>query len=155
MGGAAAAAAASQPSTSQPSSAGNQARWQLDDCLYTGLAGALALVAQRLQARGHDVRISEDAGKFVCNYTYFKCLHLCEALQQAGRPSYGLFVHVPTFAVVDEPRQRLFAEALVAELQLLLRRAAPYEQAALGAGEGEARRVLAGTPALVAAGPDL
>ncbi|KAJ8602297.1 hypothetical protein CTAYLR_007855 [Chrysophaeum taylorii] len=56
-----------------------------------------AIVAE-LRAQGHDVAVSEDPGRFVCNYLYFKSLR-----KRAGRPT--LFVHTPPFDAVPESRQ--------------------------------------------------
>lgn len=76
------------------------------------------------------VCVSNDPGRFVCNYTY--CLSLDRSLhcmknsklndesngvgkQQAGY--HSLFVHVPPFAVIDEDHQFLFILEIMKMIQ--------------------------------------
>ena len=48
--------------------------------------------------QGHPVQISEDPGRFVCNYIYYQSL-----LQHKEDPV--LFVHVPSFETIGEADQ--------------------------------------------------
>ncbi|KAI4328280.1 hypothetical protein L6164_020647 [Bauhinia variegata] len=61
-----------------------------------------------LQKGGYDVMISDDAGRFVCNYVYYQSLRFAE---QKGNKS--LFVHVPLFSRIDEETQMRFAASLL------------------------------------------
>jgi pyroglutamyl-peptidase len=54
------------------------------------------------------VTISDDAGRFVCNYVYYHSLRFAE---QKGHKS--LFVHVPLFSRIDEETQMRFAASLL------------------------------------------
>lgn len=62
--------------------------WKPDSCPIAAVPGMplgwsvntdldLASIARQLRGRGHDVQLSADAGKFVCNYTYYNSLALC------------------------------------------------------------------------------
>ena len=55
-----------------------------------------------------DVTISDDAGRFVCNYVYYQSLCFAE---QKGHKS--LFVHVPLFSRIDEETQMHFVASLL------------------------------------------
>ncbi|PNH04199.1 Pyrrolidone-carboxylate peptidase, partial [Tetrabaena socialis] len=70
---------------------------------YCGTALPLGALAARLVAAGHPCTVSEDAGLFVCNWTYYRS---CRHAQARGW--HSLFVHVPMFAVVGEEAQRAF-----------------------------------------------
>jgi hypothetical protein len=116
---------------------------------------------QQLRDAGFECAVSRDAGRFVCNYTYYKSLQLTSKLQQQlvwrqqqqqqgavggavashvssgdgsaqaatarastgvadagcrsgtastehGWPCFSLFVHMPSFGVVNQARQREF-----------------------------------------------
>ncbi|EXB82574.1 Pyrrolidone-carboxylate peptidase [Morus notabilis] len=61
-----------------------------------------------LKKKGYDATISDDAGRFVCNYVYYQSLRFAE---QNGHKS--LFVHVPLFSRIDGETQMRFAVALL------------------------------------------
>lgn len=65
-------------------------------------------ISELLKKKGHDVTISDDAGRFVCNYVYYHSLRFAE---QKGHKS--LFVHVPLFSTIDEESQMQFAVSLL------------------------------------------
>lgn len=65
-------------------------------------------IASELSQRGCPCSVSNDAGCFVCNYLYFKCL---QEAQKSGVAA--LFVHVPPFSEISLNRQ------LTAALHLL------------------------------------
>lgn len=56
----------------------------------------------------YDVMISDDAGRFVCNYVYYHSLKFAE---QKG--SKSLFVHVPLFSRINEETQMRFTASLL------------------------------------------
>ncbi|PON44840.1 Peptidase C15, pyroglutamyl peptidase I [Parasponia andersonii] len=58
--------------------------------------------------KGYDVTLSDDAGRFVCNYVYYHSLRFAE---EKGHKS--LFVHVPLFSKIDEETQMGFAVNLL------------------------------------------
>ncbi|XP_031277007.1 uncharacterized protein LOC116135445 isoform X1 [Pistacia vera] len=61
-----------------------------------------------LKKGGYDVAISNDAGRFVCNYVYYHSLRFAE--QNCHK---SLFVHVPLFSKIDEETQMQFAASLL------------------------------------------
>lgn len=121
------------------------------------LVGAVQELVQQLRDAGFECGVSRDAGRFVCNYTYYKSLQLTSKLQQQlvwqqqqqkqqeaaaeaqagaassdgssngsneqaavqgraadvgsehGWPCFSLFVHMPSFGVVNQARQQEFA----------------------------------------------
>ncbi|XAR65081.1 Pyroglutamyl-peptidase I [Bertholletia excelsa] len=65
-------------------------------------------ILQFLKEKGFDVTISDDAGRFVCNYIYYHSLRFA---QQRGHKS--LFVHVPPFSRINQETQMQFVAALL------------------------------------------
>lgn len=65
-------------------------------------------ITKALAKKGYDVMISDDAGRFVCNYVYYHSLRFAE---QNGIKS--LFVHVPLFLTINEETQMQFAASLL------------------------------------------
>ncbi|KAF8017544.1 hypothetical protein BT93_H2657 [Corymbia citriodora subsp. variegata] len=61
-----------------------------------------------LEKKGYGVTLSNDAGRFVCNYVYYHSLRLAE--QRGGR---SLFVHVPPFSRIDQETQMNFVASLL------------------------------------------
>lgn len=61
-----------------------------------------------LKKKGYDVMISDDAGRFVCNYVYYQSLRFAK---QKGHKC--LFVHVPLFSRIDEDTQMQFVTSLL------------------------------------------
>lgn len=91
--------------------------------------------------------ISEDAGLFVCNYTFYK------SLQQSQRNSkqkwHSLFVHVPPFEVLGPEQQLSMAAAVldgiaaaVSPVQGLPVVLGQEAASPVGAGQGLGRKVL-------------
>ncbi|QDZ20186.1 pyrrolidone-carboxylate peptidase [Chloropicon primus] len=80
-------------------------------CLHTRLD--VESVAERLRGDGFDCEVSHDAGRYVCNYTYFASL----SLFQKRDCLYSLFVHVPSFHAVDAATQAKFASRLIHRLE--------------------------------------
>ncbi|KAF8408251.1 hypothetical protein HHK36_007399 [Tetracentron sinense] len=66
---------------------------------------------QKVLKKGYDVVISNDAGRFVCNYVYYHSLRFAE---RKGHKS--LFVHVPLFSRIDEDTQMQFVASLLEAL---------------------------------------
>lgn len=61
-----------------------------------------------LKKKGFDVILSDDAGRFVCNYVYYHSLRFAEA-----RGHKSLFVHVAEFCEIDEETQMRFIFSLL------------------------------------------
>ncbi len=69
------------------------------------LCSAVQLAGQQ----GHNVAVSRDAGRFVCNFTYYlSLLHSQTARQLRGAPLHALFVHVPPTTVAPLDQQFAF-----------------------------------------------
>jgi pyrrolidone-carboxylate peptidase len=62
--------------------------------------------------------ISEDAGRFLCNYIYYKSLDYCK--EKAEEQIHSLFVHVPSHETIPVDQQIIFARTLITELLNLL-----------------------------------
>lgn len=62
--------------------------------------------------------VSEDAGRYVCNYTYYTSLYECDTRNSGGHGPRleALFVHVPLFSSVTETEQLAFLRQLLNEL---------------------------------------
>ncbi|KAI3795976.1 hypothetical protein L1987_38637 [Smallanthus sonchifolius] len=58
--------------------------------------------------KGCDATISDDAGRFVCNYVYYHSLWFAE-----NKGHKSLFVHVPPFSRINEETQMQFMAALL------------------------------------------
>ncbi|KAG8079575.1 hypothetical protein GUJ93_ZPchr0007g5254 [Zizania palustris] len=71
-------------------------------------------LTKSLRKTGYDVMLSDDAGRFVCNYVYYHSLRFAE---QHGMKS--LFVHVPLFLTIDEEVQMHFIASLLEALASL------------------------------------
>ncbi|KAH0669042.1 hypothetical protein KY289_023535 [Solanum tuberosum] len=65
-------------------------------------------ILEFLKKKGFDVTMSDDAGRFVCNYVYYHSLRFAE---EKGHKC--LFVHVPTFNRVNQEKQMEFVAALL------------------------------------------
>ncbi|KAL5723821.1 pyroglutamyl-peptidase I [Ranunculus cassubicifolius] len=65
-------------------------------------------IGKQLKQQGFDVGISNDAGRFVCNYIYYHSLRIAE---EKGHTC--IFVHVPLFSIIDEDIQMEFAAAML------------------------------------------
>ncbi len=63
---------------------------------------------QGLQAQGLPVQASSSAGTYVCNCTYYKCLHY---INSKGLSTHAMFIHVPcTEDMGKEPNMPLAQE---------------------------------------------
>lgn len=65
-------------------------------------------ILEFLKKKGFEVTMSDDAGRFVCNYVYYHSLRFAE---QKGHRC--LFVHVPTFNRMNQEKQMEFVAALL------------------------------------------
>jgi PTH2 family peptidyl-tRNA hydrolase len=88
-------------------------------------------IVDRLLSKGYPVQTSRDAGRFLCNYVYYKSLTMCErlndeysaatgvALDPAKRlpPFVAIFIHVPSQTTVDIDTQVQFAKDFIEELK--------------------------------------
>lgn len=68
--------------------------------------------ADELQALGHNVAVSQSAGRYLCNYIYFKSLQLCSKVPNW----HALFVHVPPLEVIGHDAEMAFAMDLFVAL---------------------------------------
>ena len=80
---------------------------QPDICVY------MPAFADKLQALGHNVAISHSAGRYLCNYVYFRSLQLCSNVPNW----HALFVHVPPLEVIGQDAEMAFAVDLFTLLQ--------------------------------------
>lgn len=62
------------------------------------------------------MHLSDDAGAFVCNWTYCSSLHLCNC-KGAGL-WHSLFVHVPNFDAISQDIQMKFVANLMDHLSM-------------------------------------
>jgi RHS repeat-associated protein len=67
---------------------------------------AIAEIAAFMQAKGQDLKVSDDADRYICDSAAF---HLYQA-EREGRISVGIFLHLPEAMTAQE--RRAFAEAL-------------------------------------------
>lgn len=86
-------------------------RWRATSIDVAGLAA-------RLTAAGHEVSVSDDAGRFICNWIFYRSLEAAAAGSgdERGGGVASLFVHVPPFSAVPEQRQRAFLLGLLSAL---------------------------------------
>lgn len=68
---------------------------------------AVSELVDALVEKGYNVALSDDAGRFVCNYVYYQSL--CHA---AAHGTKCLFVHVPPFTKIDANTQFKFMASL-------------------------------------------
>eukprot|EP01023_Acetabularia_acetabulum_P066613 TRINITY_DN9016_c0_g1_i3.p1 TRINITY_DN9016_c0_g1~~TRINITY_DN9016_c0_g1_i3.p1 ORF type:complete len:238 (-),score=23.89 TRINITY_DN9016_c0_g1_i3:225-938(-) len=87
----------------------------LNSHLYTDLD--IEQVTASLQLKGFDVELSDDAGKFVCNWLYY--LSLQDSLHFPGK-WHSLFVHVPRLEVCPLREQKIFLKSLIQQICLAL-----------------------------------
>ena len=59
------------------------------------------------------VMLSEDPGRYLCNYVYFQAMR---HQKQLGKPMHAVFVHVPPFESVAQDTQVAVVRALVSSL---------------------------------------
>mmetsp|Transcript_22088 Transcript_22088/g.56617 ORF Transcript_22088/g.56617 Transcript_22088/m.56617 type:complete len:218 (+) Transcript_22088:187-840(+) len=90
----------------------NEAGMTTYSCRLTTLP--VEAVTDSLRQRGHSVRTSGDAGRFVCNWIYYNSLILQDT---AEKPWQSLFVHVPDFQYIPADKQLEFLGDLLEELQ--------------------------------------
>ena len=67
-----------------------------------------------LAKKGFNVAVSNDAGRFVCNYVYYHSLH-----HSAANGTQCIFVHVPPFDKIDCEQQLEFIATLLETLATL------------------------------------
>lgn len=74
----------------------------IDHCLKSALP--LKLIACALKAKGANVECSTNAGRYICNYTYYRNLMHQQEAKCSGLNCEALFVHVPEFSVESQKR---------------------------------------------------
>eukprot|EP00887_Chlorella_sp_A99_P000282 scaffold13.g282.t1 len=99
----------------------------------------LISLRDRLRARcSSPLRISHDAGRYVCNWTYFLSLEHAQVAREAGRAVHVLFVHVPPFRVIPEAQQFAFLLELLSQLAMLLAAPRPAAERAARCADEDA-----------------
>ena len=71
----------------------------------------VARLVDTLSGEGYKVMVSNDAGRFVCNYVYYRSLY-----HASIHGTKSLFVHVPMFNKIDEKTQLQFILSLIKTL---------------------------------------
>lgn len=80
-----------------------------DDIMCTRQTSlALCSLLNNLADRGHSVSLSHDAGRFICNWTYFNSLKLARR-----HDAHALFVHVPPVSIIPIDQQVQFIADLL------------------------------------------
>jgi len=80
-------------------------------CLGTTLP--VEQLRDRLQAKKFSVQMSDNPGRFICNWLYFHSLHFATMNSSSD---VSLFVHVPPFTEISKEKQLTFARELIDEL---------------------------------------
>jgi pyroglutamyl-peptidase len=86
-------------------------------CLRTTLD--VDTVVNTLRAKGHPCAVSDDPGRYLCNWIYWLSLRTANAFNANGAPKESgktirsLFVHTPPFDVVDFETQKTFLNDLI------------------------------------------
>lgn len=78
------------------------------------VASAAAVAAGLLDSKSVPVQQSFDAGRYVCNWTYYKSLQL--AGRAPGPRPHVIFLHVPLFEEMDRAAQGGYLEAILEEI---------------------------------------
>ena len=79
--------------------------------------------ADQLQEQGHNVQISHSAGRYLCNFIYFKSLQHCSTFPNW----HALFVHVPPLDVIGQDEEMAFAVDLFASLAQKVQASVPVD----------------------------
>ncbi|KAL7432810.1 hypothetical protein ACHAXM_003316 [Skeletonema potamos] len=99
----------------------------LGDCLQTTLD--LNKICTELQKQGHPYCcVSQDPGRYVCNYTYCLSLNQCQSVNNTMKKSrqqctkqlvecHSLFLHVTPFSVISEEKQFSFILNLLKSIE--------------------------------------
>jgi pyroglutamyl-peptidase len=64
-----------------------------------------------LKEEGFDVGVSDDPGRYCCNYIYYKSLR--RQMKQSPEKKRAIFVHVPPFHVIDKETQIRFVTRVI------------------------------------------
>jgi pyroglutamyl-peptidase len=76
---------------------------------------SLDIVRDKLISKGFPVVISNDPGRFLCNFIYYASLYFSKI-----NGTESLFVHVPPFGVIESDRQLEFVRSLLDVLAEIL-----------------------------------
>lgn len=69
-----------------------------------------------LQKEGFNVAISDDPGRYCCNYIYYKSLLRQDNIESKKGEKRSIFIHVPPFSVIDKDTQIAFVRRVVSLL---------------------------------------
>jgi len=104
-----------------PDERGNQPRdlqiaeaMELNHCLKTRFD--LSHIQSLMVKQGHTAVISESAGEYICNYTYFNSLHIKDSKVTKPEKVDTLFCHVPQFEEISQEQQQAFVIDLLKEI---------------------------------------
>ena len=86
---------------------------ELDDPICTNFN--LEDVCAAMKEDGYQCEISEDPGRYLCNFIYYKSLQRQETLGHSGYKR-SVFIHVPPFDVIDKETQISFVRRVLEEL---------------------------------------
>lgn len=85
----------------------------MSHCLMTALP--VEKIKRRLRKSHQHVGVSTDAGGFVCNWMYYRSLDKSYELKSVG----VLFVHLPSFQIINEDEQVAFLVDLITQCTAL------------------------------------
>jgi len=84
---------------------------EFEACLKTCLP--VEFICSQLAAEEFNVRESDDPGRYLCNYVYFKSLKYQAANDADG---LALFIHIPPFDIYDIDIQAKFLKSLIQKI---------------------------------------
>jgi pyroglutamyl-peptidase len=76
----------------------------------------LQLLIRQLNSSAGQVKVSQDAGDYLCNFIYYKSLEMAASLKTSV-----LFVHIPPFEKISLVQQKVFLSELIDGLYKLRR----------------------------------
>jgi pyroglutamyl-peptidase len=83
-------------------------RCELDSAMETNFP--VGDIVAALQREGHNIVVSSDPGRFICNYMYYSSL---KRYERVGLPLNALFIHLPPFDVLDYDSQVRTVSAII------------------------------------------
>ena len=100
----------------QPRDACIDDQCDITSCLETTLQ--LEKIRDNLEALGHNVEVSQNAGEYICNYAFYKNIMKCKSFctEKSTSKVHALFVHVPSFETIEEPKQQAFVVDMLAQM---------------------------------------
>ena len=87
--------------------------WDPDEDDIALYEGQITIIEQLNSLEGQ-VKVSQDAGDYLCNFIYYKSLELA-----AARKTSVLFVHIPSFKEISLVQQKVFLSELIEAISKL------------------------------------